>query len=554
MNGNNTSIMNQKNTDTIKIELGDWLYNAGIIGFLKILSEGNEKILNKKIIHETYIEITRKDLKDFTDKFFEYAFKMHGKFDSIKNWLKELKELLDDSKNYEILSKKYKAEKKNIVKVILEEITKRWNGVTYESFKKIKKSDIKDFSDLKKLVEELLEILENKRDIFIEKEVQTFLRGIIGGISFLNVSITKDQKYTFKKDFEIPIIENQNKEDKNYNCIFCNSRKAKTNTIFSAGLVPYQGLNKDSINFSWGFNPKLPLCEICELIYLCHWAGYTKSLKNKTYLFVNDDSSIKNLWDKNILLTKLLQKDTNENFIIDYFYELLLMEKSQISTYTLQNLAIIETNLEKDIMPKIISLHISRNQARYIKNNHEKLKLLANKFYKIKDFQENILREFLNKFFEKKLDFNLPNKLLKYYLQSSDDTKTNYIQINYESFIVQQIILLITEYLQIVKQKPIKMEQNYIWHIYHLGNDMRKILKERKAENKINGIAYRLLNAVRTNDKSTFMNVILRVYIGYDLEVPKSFVNTLESAEMFQIIGHSFINGLLGSDFNDKSN
>jgi len=552
-------IQEESANDTIRIELGDWLYNAGIVGFIKILSENETEIDPQIIIDDTFIEFKRDLLDGFTEKFFEVAFEMHGKFDSIKQWLEGISVEIDSilaNERIEYLGKKYRIkepDKEKFYNKILDEVSKRWKGVAYKKFKKIKKSEINSIDELKQLVKDLLKIQENNRSFFVEKEVQTFLRRIVGMGSFLNKSVSNNQKATFKKDFEKPIIEKDNKKDKNFNCIYCNSRKAKNKTIFSTGLVFYQGLNKDSLNFVWGFNPKLPLCEICELIYFCHWAGYTKSSKNESYLFVNDDSSIKDLWDKNQLLSQILKKDKEKNLLIKYFYELLVQEQQEISRYTLQNITIIETDLANNVMPKVLSLHISRNQAQFIKTNHENLKWLATKYYKIKDDYTNVLHHFLQLMLGGKLNYRIANRLIKYYLQSQDDSKS-FVTVNFNPSNIQNLVLLTASYFETVKQKPIQMEKKHIWHVYYLGNEMRQELTNRDAKNKINGIAYRLLNAVRANDKNTFLNVLLRLYIGYDKEVPSTLVNTLESEDKFQIIGHSYVNGLLGQSKNEKSN
>jgi CRISPR-associated protein Cst1 len=137
-------------------------------------------------------------------------------------------------------------------------------------------------------------------------------------------------------------------------------------------------------------------------------------------------------------------------------------------------------------------------------------------------------------------------------LQGKDETK-NYIVTNYYPSNIQQIIVLISDYFKTVKQKQINMENKHIWRIYHLGNEMKNMLVQAQAENKITSYAYRLLNAVRADDRSTFLNVLLRLYIGYNKEVPKDLTNTLESKETFQIIGHSYINGLLGEQLKTKS-
>jgi len=548
----------ENQTDPIRVELGDWLYNAGIVGLLKILSRHEDDILSEIKIYDTHIEFDRSVLDGLTDSFFEVAFEMHGKFDSIKFWLCEVKEDVNNilkNKRIKFLGKKYRISdpnQKKLYKKIADEISKRWKGVAYTSLHKVKKSEVKNAEDLKKLIEKLINIQESNRDFFVQKEVQTFLRGFSSGGSFLSLNVTSDQKGVFKNDFETPILKNKNEKEKKYNCIFCNSRQAKKNTIFSTALAFYRGLNKDAKNFVWGFNPNLPLCEICELIYFCHWAGYTKSIKRDSYLFVNDDNNVRSLWRSNQLLSTILQKDKKDNILINYFYELLVEQEKIKSKYTLQNIAIIETDLGNEVMPKVLSLHVSRKQAGFIKKNHEKLKWIAAKHYKIKDDYTNILHNYLRLMFSGKLNYKMINRLVKFYLQSSD-SKKDYVTVNYNPSNIQQLVVLTAKYFETVKQKNIDMEAKHIWHVYYLGNEMQKILEEKKAENKKNGIAYRLLNAVRANDKSTFLNVLLRLYIGYNKEVPTSLVNTLESEEKFQVIGHSYINGLLGERKDDKA-
>lgn len=543
----------QRESSTLKVYLSDWLFNAGILGFIRIHSIRDTDIWRSIKIGEdgTYIEFSRDIMHGFTNKFFETAFQFHGKYDSIKLWLEEIKnDLARYSQNGDIvpLAKKFKIaspDEQIIIKVGMSELAKRWKGVAYESFKKIKKSDTNNIRDLIQLIAELLEILTNEREFFVQKEVQTFLRGIIGSGSFLNKSIDRNQKQIFKRDFEAPIATASNKPDKTFNCIHCNVRHAKKNTIFSTGLVFYQGLNKDSVNFVWGFDPNLPLCEICELIYFCHWAGFTKGFKNKSYLFVNDDSNVHDLWRKNQLLTRELEKDRKENILINYFHELLVQEETIKSIFALQNICIVDVDLEKEIMPKVMSLYVSRRQAQYIKANHDKLRWQSTRFYKIKDDYNNILREFLDLALSNRLSYNFAIRLLKYFLQSRNEAK-GYVTVNYSPLNLLNIVVLIHEFNRTVKQKNTNMELKSIRYIYYLGNNMRKYFIEQKAENKINSIAYRLLNAVRSSDQSTFLNILLRIYIGANMPVPKNLVNSLENDEKFQIIGLSYINGLLG--------
>lgn len=555
-------IFNLEN-NIIKIELNSWLYNAGILGLIRILSWPDEDKINDNIkIYENTIEFDRNLLDGFTDKFFEYAFKFHGKYDSIKSTIDEIKIAIEKN-DFNVISKYVKNTSKEdqntekIAKSVIDIVKKKWSGKTYERFFTFNadiKNEVKDFNGLLFILRELLKILEDNREAFVEKEVQTFLSDF-GGASFLNqVSVKENQKNKFKQDFENPIIKTSNLLDKKFNCIICDN-KSKKDTIFNTGLISYLGLNKDSVNFVWKFNPKLPLCEICELIYFCVWAGYTRGFENKNFLFVNDDSSVENLINKNNLLRNLLKKNKKENILTEYFYELLLREEQQLSKFRLQNLHVIEINLSNSTFPKIYSFHISRPQAEYIKKNINFLREIANKRYKIKDTSVSIIHEFFNLFFERTLTYDYLAKLLKFYIQARGKESSN-IGVYFNIYDLKIINILIFNYLTHVKQlKSINMETKQIWTIYHYGSELKQILKSKNAENKINGIAYRLLNAVRSNDQSTFMNLLLRLYIGYDRAVPGILTKALESTENFEAIGYSYINGLLGEPYNkDEKN
>jgi len=545
--------------EPIKLFLSDWLYNAGLLGLLKILLQGDplgEQNLVR--IKGNYIEFNREVFKGFTDKFFEAAFELHGKFDSIKNYLHELRKRLEsisEQEEHTKLAKELKVEndEKKISGILAERIGKRWKGVVYESFEKIKKTDYTTLESIKILLSNLIEILNVNREVFVEKEVKTFLSNILGQRSFLNRLVSKEQKKTFYKDFEHPLLNSENELDET-NCLHCGSYHSKKNTIFNTGLVKYQGLNQDSINFVWNFNPNLPICEFCEIIYFCHWAGFTKGFYDKTFLFINDDNSVENLWRNNQLLQTVLVGDKERNILIEYFYQLLEREENITSDFVLQNISIIEVNLEKEVMPKIYSLQISRKKASFIKNNHQKLQQLAKKNYQVKDVSQNLLEEFLNGFLNDRISFSFINKITKYYMLHKDSTKSNLYKAYYSVYDIQSLLILIKDYLEKIKNKELNMNTNTIWHIYHLGNELKTELTNRKAENNINGIAFRLLNSVRANDVSTFLNVILRLYMSYEKEVPKVLVNTLSGTEQFQVIGHSYINGLLGEQFKSEKN
>ena len=100
--------------------------------------------------------------------------------------------------------------------------------------------------------------------------------------------------------------------------------------------------------------------------------------------------------------------------------------------------------------------------------------------------------------------------------------------------------------------------------IVKLGNASGYYLRERYrskgAIDKLNGISYRFLNALKTNNTDSFMDTLLNCYLYAKLSVPEVFLNALRSEEEFKTIGYAFVAGLIegkkdeenGGDINDK--
>jgi CRISPR-associated protein Cst1 len=342
-----------------KIYLGDWLYNAGIVGFLRINSHlwhvKDEKLISKDEnllkIGDNYIEIDRKIFDGFTDRFFNYAFNLYGRYD-----------------------------------------------------RKLKK--FKDKQDKEEL---------------IESNVREFLENFYGQKSFLNISVKKDRKKKFYEDFEKPLKTDNNQKDKKFTCVICGERPAKKDTNYDTGFSTIFGLNKDAVNFAWNFNTKLPSCDVCEIIYFCHFAGLTEL--NGKYYFVNLDDSVELLLVKNNYFEEVIEKakeKSSENPIIDFFAKYLLSLKREQVNYTLRNTNFLEIEIKemskksKKKIAKVFSFNIDYKTAKFIEKNHENLKSLSKSFFILPDkTRVYILTEFLNLILKKDLNYELLYKIFK---------------------------------------------------------------------------------------------------------------------------------------------
>jgi len=551
-----------------RVYLSDWLYNAGIIGFLKIVTNDDIDSENSIEIGENYIEFDRSTLQGFSSKYFSFAFNQYGRYYNILNTLEEFLSDLDkleqgDSNVIHNLRKKYKISDKDkdeeILQVILDRFKKILNGFKFlkDNIKFPSKEEIKEDpkKEIKGLLEFAIKVMKDEYQEIFESDVQIYLRGMYGQKSFLNLTINKERLKKFYEDFEEPIVSGKIDHEKELFCVNC-GRQAKKGAKFDTGISPFFGLNDDAINYAWNFDTSLPLCEICELIYFSSFAGLSPSPRNdKTFYFVNEDSSVRNLYRANKLLNDVLKKDNNENFLVDFFTELVLELEREKAEFVLKNIALIELNLSEENFPKVYSFNVSREKARFIKENQTDLKTLARASYKVKDQGSYILTDTIQKILENTLDYGYLYWLER--ISLSEQGKSNLYQIFFGYETLQTLSILIFRFLKnITKEgrKLMSLEEKEIWRMYAYGKELADVMKSRNAENKIPSIAYKLLNALKIGDVNVFMDVAMRTFMAYDMEVPSSMAKVLYNKEYFYPLGYSFLNGFLSKGGNNKGN
>jgi CRISPR-associated protein Cst1 len=530
-----------------RIYLGDWLYNAGIVGFLRINNHlwyvKDEKLISKDEnllkIGDNYIEIDREIFDGFTDKFFNHAFSLYSKYNKV---LKQLYSLIDNLNDNTF--KKISQDFSKILKSypILERKVKE----------RIENLKVKNSQELSNVIENALKIMqEDKADFvedFIENEVRNFLNTHYGQKSFLNRSVKGSKKQKFYEDFEKP-LKLDNKKLSKHVCVICGERLAKKDLNFDTGLSTIFGLNKDAINFLWDFDTRIPTCEICEIIYLCTFAGLTEL--NGKYYFVNQDNTIESLLIEANMFERELKRDYNEkldNLLFTKFItDLLVRSKKLQSKYVIQNINFIEIKIKKSATSerksvKVFNFNIDRSTAQFIKENHENLKSLSKSYFIFPDDKTKvyILVEFLNSILKKDLNYGFLYKIFRSKIKDKAYISNN------------NLLKLIYMYLLYLKKfggEKMNLEEKSLWAMYMQGQDLLARLKQRNAENKVQSITYKLLNALKVEDTKQFMDVLMRVYIAYDLKVPRLVLKAMHDKDNFYLLGYSFLSGLLGKEY-----
>jgi CRISPR-associated protein Cst1 len=543
-------LFNKKDSHVSRIYLNDWLYNAGIVGFLRINNHlwevKDEKLISKDEnllkIGDNYIEIDREIFNGFTDRFFNYTFSLYSKYNIV---LEQLRNLINNLNNDTF--KKINQDFSKILKDYL--ILKK------KLEEKIGNFEAKDSQELKNLIENALKVMEEDKDDFvedfIENEVRNFLDVHYGQKSFLNRCVKGSKRQRFYKDFEEPLKLGSGKLSK-HKCVICGDRPARKDLSFNTGFSTIFGLNEDATNFLWDFNPKIPACEVCEIIYLCSFAALTKI--NGKYYFVNQDNTIESLFIGAGRFELELKKDREEKLgdflFVKFIADLLIQSKKLQSQYIIQNINFIEVEIKKAPMSerkfaKVFNFNIDRSTAEFIKENHDNLKSLSKSYFIFPDDKTRvyILMEFLNSVLKKDLSYGLLYKIFRSKIKDKAYIGRNNLM---------KLIHLHLLYFKKMGGKKMALKENHLWVMHMQGQDLLARLKQGNAENKVQSIAYKLLNALKVGDTGQFMDVLIRVYIAYNLKVPGLVLKAMQDKDNFYLLGYSFLSGLLGEKYNTQ--
>jgi CRISPR-associated protein Cst1 len=95
------------------------------------------------------------------------------------------------------------------------------------------------------------------------------------------------------------------------------------------------------------------------------------------------------------------------------------------------------------------------------------------------------------------------------------------------------------------------MSEKKIYAMKHMGLQLKKAYKDEP--NKIQGIAYRLLNYLKTKKVNGFLDVVVNCHMHIGKEVPTLFVECIDDVEKFQAYGYAFLLGLMGEEYKQDS-
>lgn len=340
-------------------------------------------------------------------------------------------------------------------------------------------------------------------------------------------------------------------------CEMCGSYKGILDEYSESNFAPLGVSTNNARNMFWNQEYTSSICDICKLILFCTPAGATYTRKNyltnednEFYLFVNMDTSINTLFDRNNELK--LQKSESSGFKDENPFNQLIksiVEENKLkSEWQLSNILFVEFKASIDSKKcKINYFNIPTYLAKIFADENKKIQNIYD--YK---FKSNVLDLLLKNKDLKHLTNNILRSKVKNDIGGNNKSNISGI----DCFRVVQLRALINRYKKgVYKMDSKKLEKNdeKLRIIYYLGCDIHDYYVNKNSKNKIDGVSYKLLNSVKVGNKSDFMDTIIRIFMSAEKKLPAFFLDIeIEKDLDFESIGHAFISGLISGKYEGK--
>ncbi len=577
--------------EKIELKLKDYLFNAGLLGFINIL--GKEAKNNGELEFDNknrLIRFSPKVLENFEYKYFDFFIKRYGKTLTYGKIL-EFEKYIDE---FEENGEKIKSI--NELKMINDKITFFKAKIKSESYKKaydfIEKNGTNKILEMEKELKKIKEPKENvneisnddvKNNLKIMKEIISFFKKKItdnegnvknylaakniayviinnawSSVSFLNrANAAKDIYEEYKSYFVEPALEyiNADKSKFKYKCTISNMpMKDYKNTLGFLNDIGFDVNRKPS--HVWNFVNDIAVTPLVTLIYSCIPAGFIYGADKG--IFVNANHNIDHLCKINNGIAYNILEDESEEKNINLYKNLLkeIKKEKDDTKYELSDIQIVK--LEEGHYKFTL---LSRNILKLLSENKEKLDDLLDKWYLIDRRYFYLYDVTITELLNNQNLFSLINKLCYY--------KITKIKLYCKLKNIEDLLKINLDYIRrlnkmdnqgIVEKEESKKTSEELTEkdIFYIRRDAmifrEEYIKKSGNDKKIGSLLYRLQNALRINNVDMFMDALISAHAYAGKNISSLFAKALLNDENFQTLGHGFLLGLLGEDKSKNEN
>lgn len=554
-----------KSSTNLRLTLGDWQWNASIVGFINIVGKENVHFIDDTIEFAPHL------LEGFEEKYFTYFIQTYEKTlswykivnfqDKLDNYqnsgfeelnlenLKKFNTYLKDIKRL-IKSNSYKAAYELIpldvdILFLEKQLTLIKEPKNQQQFE-LEKSKIiavmEQYFEVLRRVIALCYSPEGRRHIRAKNVIYTVINNAWSGVSFLNPQTKEKDVYTdYKTHFVDGVIDyiQNNKSKYKYNCFICDASIRDMSLDLSfLNATGFDVARKSS--HVWNFQNDIAICPLCKLIYSCLPAGMVYIYDRGLYVNVNED--MKTAYNINHVIKReiLGAQEGGNRSIYPILVGALHQQEHDTAKYELADIQVVryENNSYRFNI-------LSRKMLKTIVESKDDLDGLIKAVFIENKTNVRVYDEVIIRIFNNQNLFTLIHKMLHYKLSNPSICYFNGAHVTYLLKINQQIYTGLGGLLKMEKGEGNKQNRVLIWKAREAGQNLREKYFAKDAHHKLPGICYRLLNALKTSNKDMFMDVTLNCYLYVRTQVPEVITKALSDEKDFSTMGYAFVAALI---------
>ncbi|ENZ9452366.1 type I-B CRISPR-associated protein Cas8b1/Cst1 [Clostridioides difficile] len=333
-------------------------------------------------------------------------------------------------------------------------------------------------------------------------------------------------------------------------CEMCGLYKGILDEYSESNFAPLGVSTNNARNMFWNQAYVPSICDICKLILFCTPAGATYTRKNylineenEFYLFVNMDTCINELFERNNSLKaqKSEYSDSKDENLFNQLIKSIVEENTLKSEWQLRNILFVEFKASIDSKKcKINYFNIPTYLAKFFVKENKKIQSIYD--YKLKS---NVLDLILKSKDLKHLINNTLRNIVKSNLESNNKSNISGLS----CFNVVQLRTILNNY----KRGVYKMDYKKLRKIYESGCEIHDYYIDKNAKNKIEGITYKILNLIKVGNKNDFMQTILRIFSPSEKTPPEEILQIFVEEDLdFESVGYAFVTGLISGKYEGK--
>ena len=260
--------------------------------------------------------------------------------------------------------------------------------------------------------------------------------------------------------------------------------------------------------------------------------------------------------------THVLSNSEGSNIIYRALQEQMNKKINETPSYELSDVQVVRfyNDQDKDSIFYRFNV-ITKSILKIIENCGKCFEVIRNGLFLDGNSTIYLYDEVMNSLMNNENQFLLIQKLMHYKLSMPDKAK-------YNMNMIANILEINAEYLKEVgimekeAKDMIKTAKSHGFYLQKAYNDYAKKDDSNSVSGagsngdtynkKLGSIAYRMLNALKTNNKHAFMDIMVNAHMYVQKAIPAIFAENLENDLNFKNLGYAFVTGMIGYADNNK--